>query len=294
MSVAATPRTLLDVVRLSTAHLAHRGTRSPRLDAELLCAHALGLRRLDLYLQYERRLEEPELSAVRTVLRRRAAGEPVAYITGTREFFGRAFRVTPDVLIPRPETETLVEIALRVLRQHEDPASLRVAEPGTGSGCVAVSIAAEVPELRVVATDRSAPALAVARANAAAHGVTDRIHFVRTDWVGSLGAELDVVVSNPPYVTCDELRAAAPDVRDFEPGPALLGGGDGLDAYRGLLAALCTRLARAAHVILEVDPRRAKAVAELLHDALPGARCSEHADLGGRTRVIACGGQPRT
>jgi release factor glutamine methyltransferase len=173
--------TLLEVLRLSTGFLAQRGSGSARLDAELLTAHSLGLRRLDLYLQYDRPLREDELEPVRALLRRRAAGEPVAYLLGHREFYGRTFAVTPTVLIPRPDTETLVEAALRWARAQQRP--LRIADVGTGSGCIAVTMAAELPDATVIGGDVSGEALQVARANADKNGVGERVTFVEGPWM---------------------------------------------------------------------------------------------------------------
>ena len=285
MAIAA--RTVIDVLRLSTDYLAQHGSASPRLDAELLCAYAWQLRRLDLYLQHDRPLKEPELEAARALVRRRAGGEPVAYITGVREFYNRPFMVDPAVLIPRPETETLVELAIRVLRERApDGGGASVADLGTGSGCIAVTLALELPSIEVVAVDAGEAALEVARANAAEHAVTARVTFLHGDWAGSLERPVDLVVSNPPYVTTAELAAAARDVRDFEPHAALDGGADGLDAYRALLESLDGHVGSGAQLLLEIDPRRAAAVAELISDAFPGSAVTAHPDLTGRDRVI--------
>ena len=287
---AATPasseRSLIDVLRLSTDYLAQHGSTSPRLDAELLLAHALDVRRLDLYLLHDRPLREPELGATRELVRRRASGEPVAYITGVREFYNRAFAVTPAVLIPRPETETLVEVALRRLRELNGGAGHTVADLGTGSGCIAVTLAAELPNLHVVATDISSAALGVARGNAITHDVDERLTLIDGDWAGPLTAPVDVVVSNPPYVTSEELAATARDVRDFEPPPALDGGSDGLDAYRALLASLHGATRPGATMLLEIDPRRAGLVADVVRSEFAGARVSFHEDLTRRDRVL--------
>ncbi len=273
---------LIDVLRLSTTYLGDHGSSSARLDSELLCAQALGIRRLDLYLQFDRPLDEQELSAIRELVRRRGKGEPVAYITGTREFYGRPFTVTSDVLIPRPDTETIVERSLLALRAL-DGRPTRVADLGTGSGCIAITVAAEVPGSDVVATDVSAAALEVARANAERLDVAAT--FVDCSWADALDGAYDLIVSNPPYVTTDELAGVDRDVRDFEPHGALLGGVDGLDAYRALLASLCTHVTTS-RLLLEVDPRRAADVGAMVESALPGMRVSPVADLTGRTRVI--------
>jgi release factor glutamine methyltransferase len=279
--VASTAPVLIDVLRLSTTYLGDHGSTSARLDSELLCAQALGIKRLDLYLQFDRPLDEHELSAIRELVRRRGKGEPVAYITGAREFYGRSFAVTPDVLIPRPDTETIVERALGVLRAHGDEAS-RVADLGTGSGCIGITLAAEVPGTDVVATDSSAAALDVARSNAERLGVA--VTFVECSWAGGLDGAFDLVVSNPPYVTTGELESVDRDVRDFEPRGALLGGDDGLDAYRALIASMQHHVT-AAHVLLEVDPRRAEAVAALFA-GFTGAAITTVLDLTGRPRVV--------
>jgi release factor glutamine methyltransferase len=280
--VASAAPILIDVLRLSTTYLGEHGSSSARLDSELLCAQALGIRRLDLYLQFDRPLDEHELSAIRELIRRRGKGEPVAYITGTREFYGRPFTVTSDVLIPRPDTETIVERALLALRAV-DGRPARVADLGTGSGCIAITLAAEVPDTDVVATDISAAALEVARANAERLDVNAA--FIACSWADALDGHFDLIVSNPPYVTTSELAGVDRDVRDFEPHGALLGGVDGLDAYRALLASLRAHVTTS-RLLLEVDPRRSADVSAMVEATLPGMRVSTVADLTGRTRAI--------
>jgi release factor glutamine methyltransferase len=279
--VASAAPTLIEILRLSTTYLGEHGSSSARLDAELLCAQALGLGRLDLYLQFDRPLDESELAAIRELVRRRGKGEPVAYITGTREFYGRVFTVTPDVLIPRPDTESIVERALAALRAATRGA--RVADLGTGSGCIAITLAAEVPDVEMFATDTSAAALDVARANAVRLDVS--IAFVETSWADSLQGHFDLVVSNPPYVTSAELETVDRDVRDFEPRGALLGGDDGADAYRALLASLRDRVTTP-RLMLEVDPRHADGVAALVRAVYPHSVVTAVPDLTGRTRVL--------
>lgn len=278
--------TLLEVLRLSTGFLAQRGSESARLDAELLTAHSLGLRRLDLYLQFDRPLREEELEPVRALLRRRAAGEPVAYLLGEREFYARGFVVTPAVLIPRPDTETLIEAALGWARARQRP--LRIADVGTGSGCIAVTMACELPDAEVVASDVSAEAIAVARANAERHGVPDRVRFVHGEWTQPLRdhAPFDMLLSNPPYVTESELDELAVDVRNHEPHTALVVAGDGLDAYRRILDGVDALLAADAYLAFEVDPRRAEPVEALLQKARPGATTRRIHDLTDRDRVV--------
>jgi release factor glutamine methyltransferase len=282
--------TLLDVLRLSTSYLAQRGSESARLDAELLTAHSLGLRRLDLYLQFDRPLREDELEPVRALLRRRAAGEPVAYLVGEREFYGRSFVVTPAVLIPRPDTETLVEAALAWARScAADGAGLRIADVGTGSGCIGITMAAELPGAEVFASDVSREALAVAAENAARIGVADRVTLVEGVWLQPLAGRgpFDMVLSNPPYVTTAEMADLARDVRDFEPAAALTAGDvDGLDSYRSLLDGLATLLRPDGYLAVEVDPRRADTIAELFAASFPRATVRGLADLTNRSRVV--------
>jgi release factor glutamine methyltransferase len=310
--VASVAPTLIDVLRLSTTYLGDHGSSSARLDSELLCAQALGLGRLDLYLQFDRPLDEQELTAIRELVRRRGKGEPVAYITGSREFYGRSFTVTRGVLVPRPETETLVERALAVLRMRVEgqaqPAEpvladgqahmaerasadglpritnpTRVADLGTGSGCIAITLAAQTPGIEVVATDLSSAALEVARVNA--QRLDAAVTFVECSWADALSGHFDLVVSNPPYVTTAELESVDRDVRDFEPHTALLGGDLGLDAYRALLASLQEHVI-ASRVLLEVDPRRAAEVGAMFAAAFPGAIVTDVPDLAGRIRVV--------
>jgi release factor glutamine methyltransferase len=279
----------MEVVRLSTGYLQSHGSGSARLDAELLAAMALRIRRLDLYLQFDRPLEEEQLNAIRDLVRRRGDGEPVAHITGEREFHGRAFTVSPDVLIPRPETETLVDLALaRARALRPDGAGLRIVDAGTGSGCVAVTLAADLPAAHVVATDVSDAALAIAAANARRHAVADRVELVSGSWCDPLeGREVDMVVSNPPYIPTAELNGLARDVREHEPILALDGGVDGLDPYRSLLPSAATVLPPGGWAAVEIDIRAAAAV-EAAGRAAFGepTRIAVHADLSGRPRVV--------
>lgn len=284
-SIATVSRPLIDVVRLGAGYLADHGVEGARLDAELLAAHALGLRRLDLYLQYDRPLDEAELAPLRELLRRRARGEPVAYITGERDFFGRSFAVTPAVLVPRPETELLVQ---RALAWAGDRDPLLAVDLGTGSGCIAVSLAAEALGIRALAVDASLAALQVARSNARRHGVADRVRLVAADWTAPLARQgrVDMLLSNPPYVTEEEAAGLMRDVRDFEPRGALVSGPTGLEAYAAILESAGTLLGRPGLVALEVDPRRAEAVAGLVAERLPGAAVEIHTDLAGHRRLV--------
>ena len=283
--MAAEVHTLLGVVQLSTGFLGRRGSETPRLDAELLAAHALGIRRIDLYLQFDRPLDEEELSRIRELVRRRAGHEPIAYILGEREFFGRRFRVAPAVLIPRPDTETLIDVVLEWARAQTLD-TLQIVDLGTGSGCIGVTLAAELGA-QVTATDISPAALDIARENADAAGAGERMSFVTGNWWDAIppSDSFNVVASNPPYVATSELSGLAEDVRDHEPEVALVGSGEPLAAYQAILSQP-QRLARPGLVALEVDPRRADAVAALAEAALPGTEVALRNDLTGRPRVV--------
>lgn len=211
--------TVLEVVKRTTEFLAGRGVESPRLNAELLVGHALGLKRMQLYLQFERPLTEPELEKIRPLVRRRAAREPLQYVLGETAFRDLTLGVDPRVLIPRPETERLVELVL----QHRTMAPATVLDLGTGSGAIALSLARAWPEAKVTAVDSAEGALAVAAANAVKNSLEGRVLFVRSDWFAALpaGARYEVIVANPPYLSEAEVAETEPEVRDHEPKSAL-------------------------------------------------------------------------
>lgn len=233
MSEIWTIKRLLD---WAAPFLAKQGSESARLDAQLLLGHVCDLDKVQLYVQFDRPLGTGELEVFKTLIRRRAAGEPVAYILGFKEFYGRRFVVDAAVLVPRPETEHLVDAVLGHLKRAA-PEAPRLVDVGTGSGCVAVTLACEVEESVVVGVDISGEALAVAARNAEALGVRDRVKLTRGDALAPIRSEqsVDVVVSNPPYLD-DALMATLPrNVRDHEPHLALHGGTDGLDIQRRIL-----------------------------------------------------------
>lgn len=292
MSAGAEPRTLLDYLRLAADYLKKRGSSSPRLDAELLLAHVLGLDRVGLYVNFDRPLTRAEVDAFRDALRRRGQGEPVAYIVGEKPFLTTSLLVTPAVLIPRPETELLVEAAVGWLRGQPGP-QLWVADVGTGSGAIAVGVALGEPRARVVAVDISPEAADVARRNVARHGLEDRVQVLVGDllspWFSGLPGgpgRLDAVVSNPPYVATDELAALPRDVRDFEPRLALDGGPDGLAVYRRLIPMATAALRPGGLLALEIGAAQGTAVAGMLaaSGAWTGVRVEK--DYGGHDRVV--------
>lgn len=280
-----------DALRAAAQRLRASGSRSPRLDAELLLAASLGVTRSELFRRPERTLTEAEAERFDGCLRRREAHEPVAYIRGVRAFRTIELEVTRDVLIPRPETETLVEVALETLAAA--PASGASHEPlvldvGTGSGCVALALAAENPYVHVVATDISDDALGVARRNAARLGLEGRVDFAASDLLAGLpaGQPFDLIVSNPPYISAADYAGLEANVRDYEPRLALLAGADGLDVYRRLVPEAAGRLRRGGTLALEVGRGQAAAVRELIAAAGSFALARERADLGGIARVV--------
>jgi release factor glutamine methyltransferase len=272
------------------------GITTARLDAELLVAHALGCDRVGLYIDMERPLQADELARIRKLVVRRRRREPVAYILGRREFFGRQFEVTPAVLIPRPDTETLVERALGILdREH----ACRVLDLCTGSGAIGVTLAAEREQLTVDATDISGEALQVAGRNAAKHGVEARVRFFRGDLFSALprgsgargaareGADgYGLIVCNPPYITGGQWQQLAPEVTGFEPEIALRAGVDGLDCHRRICAEAGDWLQPGGSLLLEVGHGQAEAVAEMLRGSGRFSPVIFHADLAGIRRVV--------
>lgn len=276
---------LLEVLKRSTEFLRTRGCDAPRLDAELLLAKALGQSRLDLYLQFDRPLTADELERCRELVRRRGAREPVAYLLGEKEFRSLAFEVGPAVLVPRPETETLVEEALAFLAARGVPAP-RVADVGTGSGCIAVAIAKETPGAEVLCTDVSRAALEVAARNAARHGVANRLQLAHGGFLdpAPAGARFDLVVSNPPYVLPSEEPSLPAELR-FEPREALFVPGGDADALLAALASAAReRLAAGGALMIEIaETWGARAEAALRAAGLADFRVRR--DLAGHDRV---------
>ncbi len=296
---AAAPRTALEYLRRATDFLAARGVANARLDAEVLLASVLATDRVGVYLRFDQPLAPPEVDGYRELIRRRAAGEPVAYLTGTREFWSIPLAVTRDVLIPRPETELLVERVLAVSAVAGTDASgaatpRRILDLGTGSGALAIALARELPHALVTAVDVSPRAAAVAAGNAQRAGVAERVVVVVGSWTSTLdaAARFDVIVANPPYVPTAELAGLAAEVR-AEPALALDGGDDGLAAYRALVPGAAAHLAPGGWLLVEVGAGQAEAVAAIfVAGGLQGV--AWHADLAGVARVVAASAAMRT
>ncbi len=271
--------TRMDLVRWTADFFKQHGVPSARLDAELLLAHTLGAKRMDLYMTFDQPVADAERARFRELVRRRAKERcPVAYLTETREFWSLPFRVTPDVLIPRPETELLVRTAI-------DLKPRRVVELGVGSGCVSAALARELPDTEIVAIDCSPAALEVARENLRRLGLEERVTLVEASGLAGLSGPFDLVVSNPPYVPEADLAGLAPEL-GHEPRVALDGGPDGLHVVRQICAEAPGVLERPGWLALEIGVGQANAVNELLR-AAGAAEVETYDDLAGITRVIA-------
>jgi len=276
---------LLDLLGEASGFFSSRGMADGRLQAELLLAAALGVGRLDLYLQFERQLAAGEVEIFRGFVRERLRGVPIQYITGAAAFRLLDLRVSPDVLIPRPETEVLVDVALELLRDSEAP---WVLDSGCGSGAIAISIAREHATARVTATDINPVAVRLARDNATRHGVGARISYICTDLIGALGppAEFAAIVCNPPYVPTADVDQLEPQVREHEPRLALDGGPDGLDFYRRLATETAGALAPGGWLLLEVGDGQAEEVAGMLRDSGSYGHVEIRPDLSNTPRIV--------
>lgn len=274
--------TIRTVLEWTTRDFAARGIDSARLDAELLVAAALGIERVGLYLDLDRPLAESERSAIRALVTRRREREPVAYILGYKDFYGRRFSVNRSVLIPRPDTETLVE---QVLSCVPEDRPCRVLDLGTGSGIIAITVAAERPLAQVTATDLSEDALSLARANAAFHEVSERVSFELVDLCGS-GSAYDVIASNPPYIETAVIEELQPEVRVHEPVLALDGGADGLDVIRRMLVRLASVCEPGGQLFMEIGLGQATALRELLAEHPAWELVAVHLDMGRIERVV--------
>jgi release factor glutamine methyltransferase len=271
--------TIVEVLKLSADYLRKHGSDSPRLDAELLLAHALGLRRLDLYLKFDHPLSEDELSAYRALVAQRARGEPVAYLVGHKEFMGLEFVVTPRVLVPNPDTEVLVQRAVTIAR--ETAAVVRVADVGTGSGCIAIAVAHYAPNTEVWASDVSGDALEVAARNVAKHRLEGRVHLECGDLMHPLAGEFDLVCANLPYVAAD---AALPAEVTAQPARALYADEGGAALVARLFDEVPARLKPGGRVLAEVDPSIVSVVTDSAGRNFK--RHQVHRDAGGHERVL--------
>ena len=276
----------------TTDYLNQHGADSARLDAELLLGRARKCQRIALYTAWDEQVDETVRDEFRSLVRQRAEGTPVAYLLGYREFYSLRFRVTPDVLIPRPETEHLVVTLLELAKEHcSEQDAIDIVDVGTGSGVIAICAAKHMPNGRVTAVDNSAAALAVAEDNARRLDVADRITFIESDLLDGVAsnAEFDFVVSNPPYVGRDEMSLLAPDVRDHEPHAALFAGERGTETIARLVPEASARLRHGGHFLCEIAPQLEDEVGSLI-SAQDGFELRPTVkDLAGLPRVVvAC------
>lgn len=269
-----------DLLLWTTRYLTDRGMQEARLEAEILLAHALDKDRVYLYANYEKPINQDERDVYRSYIKRRIAGEPAAYIVGKQEFMSLVFMVSPDVLIPRPDTELLVETILNLAEQEEIQ---RICDVGTGSGAIAVSLAASLRSATVYAVDISAPALVIARQNADRHQV--QVDFRQGDLLEPMQGEapLDVIVANLPYVTSRQIQELDPGVKDYEPHRALLASGDGLDIYRRMIPQAFQCLRPGGYLLIEIDPRQSEASQQMFQE-FTGVRIFR--DGAGRDRLV--------
>jgi release factor glutamine methyltransferase len=258
--------TITKLLNWVTQFLTDKGIESPRLSAELLLSHVLGLKRIELYTQYNKAVEKPELDKLRELVRRAGQNEPIAYLVGKTEFYSMEINVTPDCMIPRPETELLVQRAIEFLRTRNG--NQFVCDLCTGSGCIAVAIAKNFPNAKIIATDICDAALAVASTNVEKHSLQDKIKLLSGDLFDPIIPQLDVgkfdlIVCNPPYVSSSEYEKLAQNVKDYEPRMALFAGEDGLDIYRRIIEKVDAFLKPDAALILEIGYAQGHAITEM-------------------------------
>lgn len=275
--------TVLEIIKRTTDFLAKHGVESPRLNTELLIGHALGLKRMQLYLQFERPLTDTELAKLRPLVKRRSEREPLQYIIGTAEFSGLTLKVDRRALIPRPETELLVEL----VKERGGTPPERVLDLGTGTGAIALALARAYPDAAVVAVDASDEALALARENATALDLAERVDFRKSDWFSAVapGETFGLIVANPPYLTLREVEEAEPEVKRYEPHPALTPGELGTEALQVILAESRTRLAPGGWLALETGIAQ-HASLRALAESCGYAQIESRQDLTGRDRFI--------
>ena len=259
----------------------------PELEAELLLRHCLGVDRASLYRLLTAELSEEEQQRFRDLVRRRLIHEPTAYIIGHKEFFGLDFEVTPVAIIPRPETEVLVELAIEAAHKKLLADALPIADVGTGSGAIAVALASALPEGKITATDTSPEALELAQRNAARHRVDKRIRFLQSDLLDTVPGRVDVLVANLPYVTTADWKALPPEIKDHEPREGLDGGPDGLRVIERLLEQAPARLSPSGVLLAEIGDMQGRAAKAAARAAFPEAAVKVMPDPSGRERVLA-------
>ncbi len=274
------------LLRWTSAYFSKFGIDTPRVDAEVLLAHCLGINRIDLYLRHDQPLEKDELFRFKQVIRRRVRREPVAYITGRREFWSIDLKVSSQVLIPRPETELLVEHAQEMMAGRQ---AVRVLELGTGSGAICLALATLNPDWWIVGSDISFKAVALARSNAMDHDLANRVAFMVADWTAAIdpiGPGFDLVISNPPYIKSADLEELEPEIRLFEPRIALDGGQNGLECIEQIVKKAESHLKADGFLMLEIGHDQQQEVESLLRDRSAYHQVYSLKDYGGHWRVV--------
>lgn len=292
MSNPFTGQSIEGARRALSAQLRSARLDDAELDARILVGAALGLDLTGLIAQAARPLAAAEASRLAQHAQRRIAGEPVARILGTREFWGLPFRLSEATLVPRPDTETVVELALEVLRERQASHPPRIADIGTGSGAILLALLHEIPDASGVGTDLSQTALRTARDNAVALGLADRAGFVACSYAAALGGPFDLIVSNPPYIPSAEIPKLSVEVREHDPHLALDGGNDGYDAYRALIPQASERLAPGGALIVEAGQGQAENIETLMRGAALSVDRSPKADLAGIPRAVSARKMP--
>ena len=275
--------TVAGLVRSAARQLSLRGIATAALDARLLLQSAADMSHADIVAEPDLILPPDVVARFWSLMEQRCAFEPVSRILGVREFYGRDFKITPDVLDPRADTETLIGVATGL---GTGKASFGILDLGTGSGAIAVTLLAELPQAHGVATDISEAALAIAKANALTHGVADRLRLVHANWFAGVDGKFDLIVSNPPYIPAGDIAGLGPEVRDYDPGSALAGGDDGLQAYRQIAAGASRLLAPRGHVLVETGATQAEGVKDIF-EANGLALAGQFRDLGGHIRALS-------
>lgn len=279
---------LQDILAQAVRYLKDAGIASASLDASLLLAHTLGLTREQLLSSSDKVLNNGEITSFHVLVARRAQHEPIAYITGKKEFWSLDFYVTSDTLIPRPDSETLVEAALKWARNHkvwERAKPIRILDIGTGTGCLLIALLKELPKARGVGVDNNNRALRVAEENAKRHGVETRAQFIQSNWCDAIDGTFDLILSNPPYIAAGDMPTLMPDVVFFEPHAALVAGEDGFEAYRALSPQVAARLTPGGYVFFEAGQGQAQGIEELLRKAGLKTEKAEK-DLTGIARCV--------
>lgn len=281
--------TILKLIQWATSYFTSHQVETPRVDAEILLAYCLGIKRVDLYIRFDQPLSQHELSVFKDLIKRRSKREPVAYITGLKEFWSIDFNVTPDVLIPRPDTECLVETALECISRKPNSPQKNIFELGTGSGAVIIALCSEHPEHTFFASDLSVKALETAKTNAKKYGLEKTIRFFSGDWMSPINPVtgcFDLIISNPPYIPTTVIETLQPEISKFEPRMALDGDMDGLFALRHLISSAPSFLRPGGSLILEIGHDQKAPVNKLV------TACGEYEDwffrkdYGGNYRVV--------